>query len=154
MKGSFRDRLGRLLGRKPADMQVAALCRDSRTGKVLLVTSRGTGRWIVPKGWPMPGRSLADAAMQEAWEEAGVLGKVDQVAIGSYHYDKLQDQGFAVPVDVHVFAVDVQSLADEFPEAAERKRKWYDPARAAELVAEAGLKKLLNTLPSASDQKT
>jgi len=92
--------------------------------------------------------------MQEAWEEAGVLGKVDQVAIGSYHYDKLQDQGFAVPVDVHVFAVDVQSLADEFPEAAERKRKWYDPARAAELVAEAGLKKLLNTLPSASDQKT
>jgi len=153
VKGSFRDRLERLLGRKPPDMQVAALCRDSRTGKVLLVTSRGTGRWIVPKGWPMPGRSLADAAMQEAWEEAGVQGEVDQVAIGSYHYDKLQDRGFAVPVDVHVFAVNVHSLADDFPEAAERTRGWYDPARAAELVAEAGLKKLLAALPAPSGQQ-
>ena len=62
----FRDRLARLLGRRPPEMQVAALCLDEASGRVLLVTSRGTGRWIVPKGWPMAGRSLADAARPRA----------------------------------------------------------------------------------------
>lgn len=151
MRGSFTERLGRLLGRKPPDMQVAALCRDRRTGKVMLVTSRGTGRWIVPKGWPMPGRSLADAAMQEAWEEAGVRGRVDQAAIGRYSYYKQQDQGFAIPVEVQVFAVEVESLDEDFPEAAQRRRRWYDPGTAADLVAEPGLKKLLVSLVAKAD---
>nr|WP_246184882.1 NUDIX hydrolase [Paracoccus aestuariivivens] len=140
--------MGRLLGHKPPEIQVAALCMDSRKGKVLLVTSRGTGRWIVPKGWPMPGRSLADAAKQEAWEEAGVRGKVDQDAVGTYHYDKQQDRGFAIPVEVHVFVLEVDGLVDEFPEDSQRKRRWYSPERAAELVAETGLKKLLRALPA------
>ncbi|AYF02101.1 NUDIX hydrolase [Paracoccus yeei] len=143
MTKAFRDRLSRLLGRKPAQMQVAALCRSRQDGKVLLVTSRGTGRWIVPKGWPMPGRTLADAALQEAWEEAGVLGTIGQDPIGSYHYDKVQDLGFSVPVEVRVYLLDVESLADDWLESGQRKRRWFEPARAAELVAETGLKRLL-----------
>ncbi|MDS9466519.1 NUDIX hydrolase [Paracoccus sp. MBLB3053] len=153
MKGNFRERLGRLMGRKPPEIQVAALCLDSSNGKVLLVTSRGTGRWIVPKGWPMPGISLADAALQEAWEEAGVRGKVNQNSIGRYKYDKEQDRGFSIPIEVHVYQVDVKSLADDFLEVKERKRRWYKPERAAELVAESGLKEMLRALPSKREQK-
>lgn len=147
MTSSLRERVARLLGRKPPDMQVAALCLNRKDGRILLVTSRGTGRWIVPKGWPMPGKSLADAAMQEAWEEAGARGTIDQTAIGSYHYDKHQAHGFAIPVEVRAFVLNVEDLADDFPEASERKRRWFSAERAAELVSETGLKRLLLTLP-------
>jgi len=143
----FRERLARLIGRRPPDMQVAALCLNEATGEVLLVTSRGTGRWIVPKGWPMAGRSLAEAARQEAWEEAGVKGRVGQAEIGRYRYDKHQDRGFAIPVEVRVFPLYVDELEQDFPESQERKRRWFAPAEAARMVAEAGLKQLLRSLP-------
>ncbi|SMO38515.1 NUDIX hydrolase [Paracoccus laeviglucosivorans] len=126
-------------------MQVAALCRDE-SGKVLLITSRGTGRWIVPKGWPMPGRSLAEAAKQEAWEEAGVCGRVEEGHIGTYTYDKVQDAGYSIPIEVRVYPLAVKKLAMEFPESEQRERKWFMPDKAAELVDEAGLKKLLRSL--------
>ena len=71
MSRTLGERLARLLGRKPPDMQVAAFCMDGK-GKILLVTSRGTGRWIVPKGWVERGVAAADQAAQEAFEEAGV----------------------------------------------------------------------------------
>ncbi|UXU75431.1 MULTISPECIES: NUDIX hydrolase [unclassified Paracoccus (in: a-proteobacteria)] len=152
MIAAFRDQLGRLLGRRPPEMQVAALCRNPATGDVLLITSRGTGRWVLPKGWPMPGRSLADAALQEAWEEAGVRGRVRQDEIGRYHYDKVQDRGFAIPVEVRIFAVDVDSLGQDFREAAERSRRWFPPDEAAKLVAESGLQQLLRSLPAGQGQ--
>ncbi|WP_374425212.1 NUDIX hydrolase [Paracoccus sp. (in: a-proteobacteria)] len=145
----FRNRLGRIIGKRPAEMQVAALCLDDATGNVLLITSRGTGRWIVPKGWPMPGRTLAEAAMQEAWEEAGVKGRIVQAEIGRYHYDKEQERGFAVPIEVRVFPLYVDDLDDRFPERGERKRRWFPPHEAAQLVAEAGLKRILQGLPGA-----
>jgi 8-oxo-dGTP pyrophosphatase MutT (NUDIX family) len=67
-------------GGKKSDVrtQFAALCYRvvKKKVKVLVISSRGTGRWIVPKGWPMDGKTPADAALQEAWEEAGVIGKV------------------------------------------------------------------------------
>ncbi|MFT4014180.1 MAG: NUDIX hydrolase [Paracoccus sp. (in: a-proteobacteria)] len=148
MIGRARDRIARMLRRRPPAMQVAALCRDARTGEVLLVTSRDTGRWILPKGWPMPGRSLAEAAGQEAWEEAGARGPIAQAEIGSYHYDKHQDGGFVIPVQVKVYPLTVESLAEKYPEAKQRRRRWYPPTRAAELVAETGLKELLRGLPA------
>lgn len=153
MKKGYREFFARLFGQKPPQMQVAALCREEATGRVLLVTSRGTGRWIVPKGWPMPGRSLAQAAQQEAWEEAGVRGEIDEKQIGAYRYDKLHDRGFAVPIEVRVFALNVDTLEDDYPEWDQRKRRWYCPSRAADLVAEAGLKKLLTSLPKARQQQ-
>lgn len=147
MKKQLREKLGQWLGRKPPQMQVAALCRDA-VGHVLLVTSRDTGRWIIPKGWPMPGRSLADAAGQEAWEEAGARGAVTQAQIGSYHYDKRQDRGFAIPVEVRVYGMAVSELAERYPEAHQRRRGWFTPERAAQLVAETGLQALLRGLPA------
>lgn len=143
----LRKVLGRLLGRRPSAMQVAALCLDPDSGHVLLITSRGTGRWIIPKGWPMAGRSLAEAAQQEAWEEAGVKGPANPREIGTYHYDKEQDRGFGIPVHVRVFIINVTDLADAFPEAGQRTRKWFSAAEAAELVAESGLKALLQSMP-------
>lgn len=134
-------------------MQIAALCLHKKTSEVLLVTSRGTGRWILPKGWPMAGRSLAEAAAQEAWEEAGVRGTISDTEIGRYHYDKVQDRGFAIPIEVRVFAMQIDELASDYPEAGQRKRRWYDPARAAELVAETGLKELLRALPATKPTK-
>lgn len=138
--------LGVALGSAPPRMQVGALCRDRATGRVLLITSRGTGRWIIPKGWPMPGRSLAEAALQEAWEEAGVRGVPGAGEIGRFGYDKEQDAGFAVPVEVRVFPVWVAELSGDFPEAAERTRRWFDPAHAATLVSEPRLRQILRRL--------
>lgn len=145
MSKGLRQKLGQLLGRKPLQMQVAALCHDAR-GQVLLVTSRDTGRWVLPKGWPMAGRTLADAAAQEAWEEAGVRGAVEQSEIGTYHYDKRQDRGFDIPILVRVYTLRVDEIAKGYPEQKQRKRGWFLPERAAELVAESELKSLLRAL--------
>lgn len=135
--------------RRPPQLQVAALC--TRVGaegeaEVLLITSRGTGRWILPKGWPMPGRSLAEAAAQEAWEEAGVRGLPDPEALGSYEARKVTDGGLSLPCTVHVYRLRVEALADEFPEARQRRRRWIGARMAADLVTEPGLKALLQRL--------
>lgn len=141
----LRRRLARLLGARPPRLQTGAICRDPATGEVLMVTSRGTGRWIIPKGWPMPGRSLAEAALQEAWEEAGVRAAGAR-ELGSYRYDKTQDEGFSIPVEVRVFLVPVDRLDDHWPEQAQRDRRWFAPATAAALVAEPELAGLLMSM--------
>ena len=129
--------------------QVAALCLRG-TGddlRVLMITSRGTGRWIIPKGWPMPGKTNDQAAAVEAWEEAGVKkAKVNPDPIGSYDYDKDTDDGGVIPIEAHVYVLTVEKLVDDFPEADERKRKWMRPRRAAKLVAEPDLQKILREL--------
>lgn len=133
--------------RRPPELQVAALCyREIASGEkqVLLVTSRGTGRWIVPKGWPMDGKKAAEAALQEAWEEAGVAEcAAIEGHVGSYAYDKHLDDGYDAPVEVEVFKVRVKQLADIYPEHDERTRRWVSPADAAEMVQEPGLKSIL-----------
>ena len=142
---ALRRRIGRLMGARQPALQVAALCVDGDTGKVLMITSRGTGRWIIPKGWPMPGRSLAEAALQEAWEEAGVRANPGR-QIGTYNYDKMQSGGFAIPVLVHVFLTRVESLAEDYPERGRRERRWVAPEEAAAMVAEEDLATLLRQL--------
>ncbi|MFI0397360.1 NUDIX hydrolase [Paracoccus jiaweipingae] len=143
MKPGFRDRLGRLIGRPPAAMQVAALCLNPARDRVLLITSRGTGRWVIPKGWPMPGLSMAQAAAQEAWEEAGIRGRVGPDPIGHYSYAKTQDRGFAIPIEVAVYVLDTDEAAQDFPERDQRRRQWFYPVEAAGLVAEDGLRQIL-----------
>lgn len=132
--------------RRPRRLQVAALChRQTKRGKeVLLVTSRGTGRWILPKGWPMRGKTDAEAAAQEAWEEAGVKPRsVGDTPIGSYGYDKVSDAGLPVPTEAHIYPIEVEALEDDFPEAEERSRKWVSVDTAAELVDEPELRSFL-----------
>jgi 8-oxo-dGTP pyrophosphatase MutT (NUDIX family) len=128
---------------------VAALCTRKSGGKreVLLITSRDTGRWVLPKGWPMSDRSAADAALQEAWEEAGVReARIRPHPIGTFDYDKRIDDGGTIPVRVEVFLARVDKTARDFPEADQRKRRWVRPGDAAKMVDEPGLKAMLRDL--------
>lgn len=126
-------------------LQVAALCYRVSGGRceVLLVTSRETGRWVLPKGWPMPGRSPWSAAAREAFEEAGVLGRSGRVCIGQYSYDKLLKGGAAVPCRVCVYPLRVGKLLPDWPERRQRVRRWMTPRKAAARVAEPELAALL-----------
>ncbi len=128
--------------------QVAALCWRLHKGRVqvLLVTSRDTGRWVLPKGWPMAGKPAEAAAAREAWEEAGVEGLVVAQAIGRYAYDKTRPDAAPLRCGVDIFPLRVQRLKSEFPEHKERRRKWFSAGEAAGLVAEADLATILTHL--------
>mgnify|MGYP003782652631 FL=1 len=146
----LRGLLAPVIGRPPR-FQVAALCHREKAGhlEVLLITSRDTGRWILPKGWPIVGKDAAGSALQEAWEEAGVRAKPGApVELGRYFYDKIMEGGVPVPCETKVFAVAVSDLADEFPEKTQRRRKWVRPIDAADMVNEPSLKALLRALPA------
>lgn len=118
--------------------QFAALPWRVRDGKlqIMLVTSRGTGRWIVPKGWPIDGLTPAGAAAAEAWEEAGIKGRADDFCLGLYTYTKDMDAAPDLPVAVAVFPLEVRRTSRDFPEAAERKTRWLPRKKAAARVAE------------------
>lgn len=132
----------------PKTRQIAAIpIRRDEDGhlEVLLVTSRETRRWVVPKGWPIDGKSDAEAAEVEAWEEAGVLGRIGKHPIGVYGYDKRRPKS-TVPVLVEVYVLQVSDVLTEWPESRERRRQWFAPEEAAELVHEDELKALLASL--------
>jgi len=104
--------------------------------EVLLLTSRDTGRWIIPKGWP--GRRLTPraAAAREAYEEAGIEGTIrPPEPIGRYHYAKHLEAG-EIRIKVKVFLLHVERQLDAWPEQAERRTRWLSPEQAAEMVAE------------------
>jgi 8-oxo-dGTP pyrophosphatase MutT (NUDIX family) len=136
-----------LAGGKKTDVrsQFAALCYRMKKGKpqVLLITSRTTKRWIIPKGWPMDGKTPAESAAIEAWEEAGVRGTSDGRCIGIFSYSKDAEGLGELPCLAMVFAIEVMELADTYPEADERKRKWVSRKKAADLVDEAELARII-----------
>ena len=124
--------------------QFGALCYRIRKDKVqiLLVTGRRSGRWIIPKGWPINGETPAASAMKEAWEEAGVLGKQAGDCLGVFaHYRA--DPEIKHPNLVAVFPVVVKSVTKEFPEAGERRRKWFSVKKAAAQVHNSELAQLI-----------
>ena len=125
--------------------QFAALCYRISKGKteVLLITSRRTGRWIVPKGWPMDGKTPAECAAQEAWEEAGVEGRAQDRCLGLYSYTKNVDQETGLPCVAMVYPVRVKSLSAKYPEAKERKRKWFSLRKATQVVGEPELARII-----------
>jgi 8-oxo-dGTP pyrophosphatase MutT (NUDIX family) len=132
-------------GAGSAKLQYGALCwREGGDGvEVLLITSRDTGRWVIPKGWPMPGLAPEAAAAQEAWEEAGVNGQINPCCIGRFGYQKGLSVNTTIPCAVAVFGLRVNTLASTFPEVKERQRKWFPLAEAAGLVAEPGLSQII-----------
>ena len=132
--------------RKGTGRQCAALCyRVSAKGgvKILLVTSRGIGRWVLPKGWHDPGLAQHEAAATEAWEEAGVRGRISTERLGKYRYDKWRPDAPPKPCSVDVFPLRVARLETEYPERGQRRRKWVSPAKAAKLVFEPELARIL-----------
>jgi 8-oxo-dGTP pyrophosphatase MutT (NUDIX family) len=114
-----------------------------RQVQVLLITSRGTGRWVIPKGWPMRGLKPQDAAAKEAAEEAGLVGEIEDRPIGSYHYLKVVKRGAAIDVQVFVFPFEVRYQADDWKEAGQRLFEWRPYRAAARLVAEPALRRLI-----------
>ena len=131
--------------RRERKVQYAALpFRPGRDGvEVLLITSRETQRWVIPKGWPMKGKTPREAAALEAHEEAGLDGPVAEHPVGRYGYDKRLKGGKDRPVEVLVFPLRVETLSDDWPEKAQRRREWFSPTVAAALVDEPELKALI-----------
>jgi 8-oxo-dGTP pyrophosphatase MutT (NUDIX family) len=132
----------------PNSNQVAAIpVRRQDDGKleVLLITSRETRRWVVPKGWRWPEVPDHEAAAAEAWEEAGVRGRILTDKLGSFTYDKRLD-GILLTVDVVVYLLEVTEEEHTWPEMEERQRAWFSPAAAAQAVVEPELQVLLHTL--------
>ncbi|MCX8256382.1 NUDIX hydrolase (fragment) [Beijerinckiaceae bacterium RH AL1] len=127
--------------------QVGALpIRRSAAGpEVLLVTSRETRRWIIPKGWPMKGRKDHEAAAQEAAEEAGVIGKVSKHPIGAYTYQKRLANRLE-PCRVMVYVLEVEGQLADWRERKERKRQWFPALEAAEAVAQPKLASMIRAL--------
>lgn len=113
--------------------------------RVMLVTSRDTGRWVVPKGWPWRKLKDYDAAAGEAWEEAGIKGRVGTKSVGTFTYDKRRKNKL-LPLTVFVYVLEVLEEADIWPEHDERQRRWFTPKAAAQAVAEEELKELLLAL--------
>lgn len=109
-----------------------------RGGEVCLVTSRSGKRWVIPKGCLEPGKTSGEIALQEAWEEAGVVGILDREPVGSYLYEKA---GFTCHVTV--FLMQVSETSDTWPECSIRQRRWFTPALAVARVEEAALRDLI-----------
>lgn len=128
--------------------QVAALCvcrADDGTPRILLVTSRETSRWVIPKGWPIKGRKDQKAAAREAFEEAGVSGAIGSMPIGSYRYVKF-DNGADQLLAVSVFLLAVSRQKNSWPEQDQRQRAWFTIAEAARRVAEPELRALIRSI--------
>lgn len=132
--------------RRGEAVQYAALpYRRSGGLKVLLLTSRDTGRWVLPKGWPMKGKKPRSAAKREALEEAGVVGRVSKRSIGAFHYPKRLASGELVTCEVHVFPLAVDRQRKRWPEQRQRTQRWFAPEEAARAVQEPELAALLES---------
>jgi 8-oxo-dGTP pyrophosphatase MutT (NUDIX family) len=110
-------------------------------GQVCMVTSSSGRRWVVPKGMIDPGQTAGEAALNEAWEEAGLVGVLASEPAGSYLYDK-----YGRTHHVTVFVMYVKEMASDWPERDVRKREWVDPAEAVERIEEHGLREIVESV--------
>jgi len=114
--------------------------------QVLLVTGRRSGRWMIPKGWPMAGKSLALAAETEAYEEAGVEGTIDPEPLGDFCHMKQHLLMGELEVRIMVYPLAVERELAEWPEAGERRRRWFGVREAAANVESPELGELIRRL--------
>ena len=135
------ERVRRLFGTAPCRLQVAALpWRTTENGvEIMLITSRDTGRWVLPKGWPEAREPLCEAAAREAGEEAGLRGKISHFEAGRYFYAKALASGEEVPCEVLVFPMQVERVSDRWKEKRARTRKWVNSAEAVQMINEPDL---------------
>lgn len=132
-------------------LQYAALPwrRSNGTLQILLVTTRNTRRWIVPKGWPVPDCAPSESAAHEAFEEAGVEGRVGAEPLGAFTYEKLLKSGETVTCNVEVFPLAVVRQRRAWPEKGDRKADWCSIEEALARVAEPGLRRIIANLTTA-----
>lgn len=122
--------------------------RIQRDGKmrILLVTSRGRGGWIVPKGWPMKEYPLFAAASREAFEEAGVIGDISPAPVTTYRYAKILDDGSQAPCRVAVFGMNVRGTLSHWREKEQRQRRWFSLEETVERLDDAELAAFVRAL--------
>ena len=132
--------------------QVAALPYRRKAGRleIMLVTSRETRRWVIPKGWPMKGLKDYNAAKREAFEEAGIKGRIGKKSIGKFDYDKHNADGSFQTIRVKVYPLEVKETLRTWPEKKERTRAWFSMPEGSALVADEGLKTVLGKFASSS----
>ena len=111
--------------------------------EVLLVTGRRSHRWTIPKGWPMAGKTLAEAAAQEAFEEAGVRGTIDPVPVGSFDHTKQNLPTGFLDVRILVHPLNVDRELAKWPELGQRRRKWFSVEEATKKVNSDELRALI-----------
>jgi len=107
--------------------------------EVMLVTSRETKRWILPKGQPEKRLKPYEVAAAEAYEEAGIMGSVDKDAMTMFASTKRLKNGTELPCTIKVYVLKVKKVLDAWPEKSERERRWFSPGEAAMVATEAGL---------------
>jgi 8-oxo-dGTP pyrophosphatase MutT (NUDIX family) len=115
-----------------------------RQGQVCVVSSRSGRRWVVPKGCLEPGKTSAEVALQEAWEEAGLVGVLQPDPVGSYLYEKA-----GILCHVTVFLLHVTGEAEDWPERDLRERSWLPLGQALGRVEDHGLREILRGVPAA-----
>lgn len=129
--------------------QYGALCfrRDAIGGlRILLITTRETRRWTIPKGWPIKGLKPHEVAQREAWEEAGAKGRAMRKPIGHFTYLKWLTDDASVPASVAEHVMEVKHTKRNFAERGERRLDWVSPAEATRMVAEPDLQALFRKL--------
>jgi 8-oxo-dGTP pyrophosphatase MutT (NUDIX family) len=137
-----------------ARVQYAALpWRMREELEILLVTSRDTRRWVIPKGWPMKGRKPSATAAMEALEEAGVVGKIEKKKLGSFHYRKRLKNGAALLCCVDVFPLRVARQRKNWREKLQRVTHWRPYPEAAEQVAEKELREMILSFGEAQEKE-
>jgi 8-oxo-dGTP pyrophosphatase MutT (NUDIX family) len=127
-------------------IQFAALAYridEAGSPQIMLVTSRETRRWVIPKGWSIKGLKPPQVAAREAYEEAGLVGRIiSKKPVGSFHYEKLLPET-RQPCRVWVFLLQVDHQLDDWPEKGQRETGWFDPMEAASLVDESDLGEIM-----------
>lgn len=130
-------------GDEPRKQYAALPWRIGAGVEILLASSRGTRRWVIPKGWPMKGRKPHATAALEALQEAGLVGKIEKTKIGCFHYHKRLKNGAVILCQVDVFPMQVTRQRKRWPEKDQRVTQWFTFADAAEEVSEPELKLLI-----------
>ena len=128
---------------RPRQQFAALPFRRAENLQVMLVSSRETRRWVLPKGWPMKGVKPHSVAAIEALEEAGLQGKIAKQSIGAYHYVKRMPNGAALLCEVSVFPFRVDKQRKNWLERDQRMTGWFDATEAADLVDEPELRDLI-----------
>ena len=142
--GTKLDLTRRETDREPRSQYAALPWRRDGAGtvQVLLITSRETRRWVIPKGWPIKGMGSKMSAAREAFEEAGVEGGMGK-KLGLFHYQKRLRSGRIQPVRVTVYPLQVAVELEDWPEKGQREKSWLEPEAASVLVDEPELRTII-----------
>ncbi|WP_370932026.1 NUDIX hydrolase [Bartonella sp. DGB1] len=128
-------------------LQVGAIAYKYINNKyeILLVTSKTSKRWIIPKGWPQKNKNLSESALQETIEEAGATGNITQIPVGHYYYEKLsRSKQKSKKIRLDVFGLEVTEIYQDWQERYQRCRQWFTADEAVLIIEQPELAQLVS----------